>query len=209
MIIHQSAIQKNIEEIVHFTTNHGLLGILVEGAVLPNSVLKGSDKLAFIFQQNSEKRKERDPKWLDYVNLSISKVNSEFFSYSNYQHRYRDLFWAILSFTTELLDDPGVCFTTTNNIYPSCLRGQGLGCFNNMFAPSIEGYYQNMIVRKPTHLSSWTTCEQAEILYPNRLSLSYLQRIYVQDTMTKSAVMAQLAAVDKTFEVHVAPEKFK
>ncbi len=208
MSINRAAIEKGINEIIHFTTNAGLLGILTEEAILSNAELKESDTLAFIFWQNSEQRKERNQKWLNYVNLSVSKLNQEFFSYSEYRHSGEQLFWVILSFSTQLLDDAGIYFATTNNIYPSCIRGEGIDAFNGMFAPSIEGKFQKTFNRTSTHLSSWTTCEQAEILYPNSVPLRYLQKIYVRDVGSRRAVMAQLMALDKTFEVCIAPEKF-
>ncbi len=53
---------RGITEVIHFTTNHGMLGILVTNALLPNSKLKEEDTLAFIFKQNSETRKEKKSK---------------------------------------------------------------------------------------------------------------------------------------------------
>lgn len=70
---------KKITEILHFTTNSGLLGILATGAVLPNTELKSEDTLAFIFKQNSAERKEKNREWLKYVNLSVTKLNQAFF----------------------------------------------------------------------------------------------------------------------------------
>lgn len=208
MSINKEADRKGVKEILHFTTNHGLLGILAQDALLPNSMLKKEDSLAFIFKQNSEWRREKNQNWLGYVNLSVSKLNKEFFSYSEYQHRESDIFWVILSFTTELLDDSGVYFTTTNNIYPSCLRGLGLESFNLMFAAQIVGKFQKQLSRSFEHLPFWTTCEQAEVLYPGILSLKYLKKIYVRDKTTKHSVSAQLGALGKSYEVCISPEKF-
>lgn len=40
MSINKEAARKGVTEILHFTTNHGLLGILAQDALLPNSMLK-------------------------------------------------------------------------------------------------------------------------------------------------------------------------
>lgn len=200
---------RGVREILHFTTNLGLLGILRTGSVLPNSQLKEEDTLAFIFQQNSQKRKEWEKKWLDYVNLSVTKLNFEFFEYSRFVHKNKDIYWAILSFSPDILMDSGVYFTTTNNIYPSCTRGMGVDGFERMFADPIEGKYQKKIYREQSHLPSQTTCEQAEVLYPGRLSLCHLIKIYVLDSVDKASIMGQLAALDLVLDVDVCPNKFR
>jgi len=200
---------KGIKEILHFTTNQGLLGVLRTGAVLPNSQLKEEDTLAFIFQQNSLKRRERDLKWLGYVNLSVTKLNFEFFEHSQSVHQNLDIYWAILSFSPDMLGDSGIYFATTNNIYPSCRRGVGLEAFERMFGDPIEGKFQKKIYRGPSHLPSWTTCEQAEILYPGRLALKHLIKVYVANVEDKSSIMAQLAALGLILDIEVCPNKFR
>ncbi|NNN80889.1 DarT ssDNA thymidine ADP-ribosyltransferase family protein [Vibrio sp. 11-4(1)] len=201
---------RGITEVIHFTTNHGMLGILVTNALLPNSKLKEEDTLAFIFKQNSETRKEKNRKWLDYVNLSISKLNQSFYDYSEYRHRAQEMFWVILSFSPDILEHEGVYFATTNNIYPSCKRGIGAEALEFMFADPVEGFYQNLFYRNEEHKDSWTTCEQAEVLYPDSLALDYLNHIYVKDEISKHGVKAQMSALNyKELSVIVAPEKFK
>ncbi|EGQ8480538.1 DarT ssDNA thymidine ADP-ribosyltransferase family protein [Vibrio parahaemolyticus] len=207
--LEESIKAKGISEILHFTTNKGLLGVLRTGAVLPSSQLKDEDTLAFIFQQNSLKRREWDSKWLGFVNLSITKLNFEFFEHSRSVHKNTDIYWAILSFSPDILMHSGVYFTTTNNIYPSCLRGQGVESFERMFANPIEGKFQKSFYRTPFHLPSWTTCEQAEVLYPGRLSLDCLIKVYVSSFEDKSSIMAQLAVLGLTLDVEVSPDKFR
>lgn len=206
--VEQIVEERGIKEILHFTTNHGILGILATNALLPNSKLKEEDTLAFIFKQNSATRRERDRVWLDYVNLSVTKLNQSFYDYSENRHKDSDIFWAILSFSPKILSNEGVYFTTTNNIYPSCRRGVGTSGLEAMFNNPVEGYYQQMYPRTDEHQDSWTTCEQAEVLYPNSLSLEFLDCIYVKDDASKHGVMAQMAALNKKFSVIVAPEKF-
>ncbi|WP_025822354.1 DarT ssDNA thymidine ADP-ribosyltransferase family protein [Shewanella marina] len=209
MIIIDEVNQRDITEVLHFTTNSGFLGMLAQSQVLPNSKLHKEDTLAFIFKQNSESRKEKNPKWLDYINLSVSKLNYEFFGYSQYIHRGVDMFWVVLSFSTEILEHEGVFFTTTNNIYPSCNRSQGYKGFVDMFNNPIEGKFQVKYYRSDEHLPSWTTCEQAEVLYPDGLSFEYLKKIYVPDEASKSCVKAQMSLYNKSIETLVDPSVFK
>lgn len=78
-----------------------------------------------------------------------------------------------------------------------------------MFDTSIEGKFQKTVTRTPLHLDSWTTCEEAEILYPSKLSLKYLQCIYVKDIESKHLVNSQLVALGIKHDVIVCPEKFE
>lgn len=208
MAINKIIQERNINEIIHFTTNVGLVGIFSQNGILPNSELKDESTLAFIFQQNSETRKEKNKNWLKYCNLSITKPNHEFFSYSKYRWREQDMFWAILSISPDILTHDDVFFTTTNNIYPSCIRGKGVESLELMFSDSIEGKFQKTFTRTPTHQKSWTTCEQAEILYPNKLDIKYIQKIYVENDLEKFSVCAQLYSMNKKIEVIVKPEIF-
>lgn len=201
-------IERDIKEVIHFTTNTGFLGMIFKKNILPNSKLKAENTLAFIFQQNSEKRKEKNLVWLSYINLSISKLNSSFFDYSKYIHRNKDMYWVILSFSPEIMTHNGVYFTTTNNIYPSCTRGEGISAFNAMFNDPVEGLRQKMFPRTRLHKDSWTTCEQAEILYPNELSLSYLNKIYVHSESDKHSVCAQMRLFNFSVPVEVSPNTF-
>ncbi|MBH0058497.1 DUF4433 domain-containing protein [Pseudoalteromonas sp. SWXJZ94C] len=209
MFIEKAARERGINEVIHFTTNEGLVGILHSEKILPNARLQKEDTLEFIFKQNSEKRKERDLNWLNYINFSLTKVNSTFFSYSQYRRQSDEIFWVIIAFSTEVLDHLGVYFTTTNNIYPSNIRKEGMSGFENMFSDVIEGRFQQTIARDQSHLPSWTTCEQAEVLYPNECSIEHLSKIYVKNEEHKHSVKAILAGLDKCFDVEVALDKFQ
>lgn len=199
---------RGITEILHFTTNTGFLGMLSQGQVLPNSKLHKENTLEFIFQQNSQTRKEKNPKWLDYINLSVSRLNHEFFSYSQYIHRNKDMYWVVLSFSPEIMSHQGIYFATTNNIYPSCKRGQSVEDFEAMFKNPVEGLRQRDFYREDSHLPSWTTCVQAEVLYPDGLSLEHLNRIYVYDEKTKPCVNAQMMLYNHSIETVVDPSVF-
>lgn len=200
--------KRDITEVVHFTTNSGLLGMLVSNGILPNAQLKEEQTLSFIFEQNSESRKERDKNWLNYVNLSISKPNYEFLSYSKYRRQHQDIFWVLLSISPEILTHENVYFTTTNNIYPSCARGTGYEAFERMFAEKVTGRYQSDIIRKANSPINQTTCEQAEVLYPGVIPMSYVNKIYVCCDDDRFSVAGQLSFFEK-IDIIVDPSIFE
>ncbi len=200
---------RNIKEVLHFTTNRGLLGILATGGVKSRRRLPNEAHVEYLFMPNTEIRK--DLLWTDYVNLSISDTNSRFLSWSRRQARQDDrLFWCILSFSPEILVHSGVLFATTNNIYSGVKRGKKAEDLEALFAPRVhryEGYYSK---RSSLHRDCCPTCDQAEILYPGELSIFYLERIYVLDGDTQDEVHAMMGAVAcENYEVVIDKSKFK
>ena len=192
---------------MHFTWHGGLLGALHSGFVKSRKRLPNAEELEFIYEPNAVYRK--DVAWIDYVNLSISRINSEFFGHSCRWRRDKELWWCVLSFDPVILTHPGVLFATTNNIYPSTRRGSGDLALEDLFSNSVSGRYSAVIRRTgrmPTH---FTTCEQAEVLYPGELSLEFLQRIYVSTGEDCDEVRAQLAALRwRPVEVAIDRDQF-
>lgn len=199
--------ERGIEEIVHFSTNLGLTGCLHSNQVLPRSRLKREEQLEHILTLNAPFRAEDEDwfdntrNWIDYVNLSVSEITTNLFTASLRWHAGKDIYWIIMSFDTKLLDDPGVCFSTTNNIYPLTKRASGLAGFEAMFAPVIErrGTWKAYRGGRPAHV---TTCEQAEVLYPNAVPMSHLRRIYVRIGDESDRVHALPAQFDR-YDVQV------
>jgi hypothetical protein len=163
--------------------------------------------LQFVYQPNAHRR--RDLGWLDFVNLSISRINKEFFGVSCNWHRAEDLWWCIMSFEPAVMEHPGVYFATTNNMYTGVERGQGPVALENLFAPHVTRWRDNIAVRSELLTDNFTTCGQAEVLYPGELSVQHLRRIYVVRDEDADEVHAQLAVIGvEGVEVEVAPEKF-
>jgi hypothetical protein len=208
MTIERIIAARVIEEVVHFTTHRGLAGSLHSGSVKSRRRLPNAEDLQYIYEPNSIQRK--DANWLDYVNLSITRVNGEFFGHSCRWKRDRDLWWCILSFDPIVLTHPGVWFSTTNNIYPAAVRHTGASGLEELFAPQVTGRYSVVKARNHEMPDNWTTCEQAEVLYPSELGLNHLRRIYVATGEDSDEVRAQLAAFRiEGVEVVVSPEKFQ
>lgn len=203
---------RSIKEILHFSTNHGLVGIATIGAVISRNQLKADSKSP-LFALNPHNAKFRsDPDWLGYINFSISRINSSFFGYSKTWKRSMDDYWVILSFKPEILSHVDTVFCTTNNIYHgSCIRNSGLKGLENCFADNVISKHNNRIVRPHDFPCHWTTCQEAEVLYPKELSLDYLQCIYVEDEETSDQVLTTLQLLtDRTdFKVIINPDKFK
>lgn len=178
MTIEEIIEQRNIEDIVHFTTNSGLTGILASKGILSRARLTEDQYLEHIALYNCNDR-TRDKDWLDYVNLSITTVNMKFFGISrNKWHPGIDGWWCILSFSPEILSHSGVYFATTNNIYTSVKRKPGAEGLNSLFADKVERWSGNVASRSHDLPLNQPTCGQAEVLYPQKLSTKYLKHIY-------------------------------
>jgi hypothetical protein len=198
---------RGIREILHFTTNCGLLGMLATRAVKSRKRLPDDAQLEFLFLPNTDYRK--DPEWIDYVNLSISKVNNRFLNWSRQQPRQDRLFWSILSFSPEILLHRGVCFATTNNIYTGVKRGMNGRDLDALFQPTVHQWGPYYAKRSTSIPEACPTCEQAEVLYPGELSLAYLGKIYVTDHNCQDEVHAMIGALGcQEYAVHVDTSKF-
>lgn len=191
MSLEEEIRSSGVTEVVHFTTNSGLIGILASHAVKSRLRLPTEKHLEYVYEPNSAFRK--DTPWLGYVNLSISRINKQFYDIcSGKWHADEDRWWAVLSFDSQLMLDPGVLFVTTNNMYTGAVRGSGMVGFRQMFARRIVRWNGNEVVRG--HLAhKLPTCPQAEVLYPDELSTSYLRTIYVSTPEHADVVAGQLA----------------
>jgi ssDNA thymidine ADP-ribosyltransferase, DarT len=199
--------RRNIIEVVHFTPHTGLLGTLHAGAVKSRHRLPKEVDLEHIYKPNAELR--RDSQWLDYVNLSISRINATFFWTSCRWHRTEDLWWCILAFDPIILTHPGVVFTTTNNMYTGVCRAPGPAGLEKLFSPYTTQWYGKIVTRLSNLPDCFPTCIQAEALYPGELSIQYLRRVYVVREDDLDEVYAQLHMIGITgVDVIVAPSKF-
>jgi ssDNA thymidine ADP-ribosyltransferase, DarT len=136
-----------------------------------------------------------DTSWLDWVNLSITDINSALYTIAAGKWNPGERWWGVLSFSPEILDHEAVWFATTNNMYPAAKRGQGLDGFEALFAEEVAGRYSKPQRRGRDFPSARPTDPQAEVLYPGQLSTEYLQRIYVSDLLSRRAIRAQCEAV--------------
>ncbi len=204
--IRRAADRRGITQVVHFTTLRGAVGILASGCVKSRSRLDEDKHLEFVFNPNVRLRK--DPEWLDYVNLSVERINDWMFATSTSWHATEGNPWVVFSFNPRILAHPGVVFTTTNNIYPRCTRAPGLGGFNNMFAETVFGKYSKQHDREGKS-ASWTTDRQAEVLYPGELSCDHLQRIDVQIEESLDDIHGIISSFSLDVQVQHAPEVFQ
>lgn len=207
MTVSAVARRRGITEILHYTTSRGVLGILASGAVKSRARLPEEKYLEHIWVAACAVRYDND--WLDYVNLSVSDINSALFTIASGKWHAGEYWWGVLSFDPEVLDHDGVHFATTNNRYPSAKRGTGVKGFEALFAERVAGRYGSIRTRSPDQPSSRPTDPQAEVLYPAELPTDYLQRIYVADVISRATVLAQCEAVGhREFDVEVRPDVF-
>lgn len=167
---------RGITEVLHYTSQRGAMGTVMKKALLSRERVENDPDIAFVFEGVWERK---DPEWVDYISLSLSRINVDLYRRS--RKRFPDYWWAILSFDVEILDHDGVWFTTTNNTYPVCERARGEAGLAAMFAPVVPWGRQGTVkTRHPGMSEAWTTCETAEVLYPQRIPLEHLRRIDVQ-----------------------------
>jgi len=200
---------RGINEVVHFTTNHGCLGTLYTGTLLSRARLQEDEMVRYLFGANAELR--RDLSYLDHISLSLEHINAEFYGISaNKWHRNEPIFWCILAFDPIVLTHDDVVFVTTNNIYSSVVRGTGEAGLARLFGDKIHRWHGvPAAIRVPATRSCYPTCFQAEALYPGSLSTEHLQRIYVRSATDQSEIIGFLKATfHREIDVLVAPEKF-
>ena len=114
----------------------------------------------------------------------------------------------VLSFHPRILGHGGVVFTTTNNIYPKCSRGQGLAGFKAMFANQVVGRFGDVHGRSGKQ-QLWPTDRQADVLYPKQLSCEHVLCIYVQCADSAERIHGILGGLQMSVEVRHAPEVFE
>lgn len=210
MTIDQFVQDRGITEVLHFTTNSGLTGMIAQQSISSRNLLKEETYLEHIYKQSCPDR-SRDTAHHGYVNLSISRINSRLFGIAEGNwHRGIDGWWCILSISTEILSHKEVIFTTTNNIYPSIVREEGVAGIQRMFAPTVLGRYAEKLNRVPDMPPHYTTCPQAEVLYPGLVPFSYVRRIYFRDHDHADAANAIFSACSlQAVPCIVDPNRFR
>jgi hypothetical protein len=199
--------RRGITEVLHFTTNLGLIGVLATRALKARALLDIDDYLEFIFKANAARI--RDRQYLRYVNLSISRLSPAFFKWSRRQHTTEDLYWCILSLTPEILGHDGVLYATTNNIWTGCDRARGGEGLEALFAKKVHRYSTLWAERQDGYPHNWPTCDYAEVLYPEQVRTDFLQRIYFETDDQMHHGAAQMRALNHPeIELVVAPELF-
>lgn len=204
-----SAAERGITQVLHFTTSRGLVGILAKRAVLARSHLTEDLYLEHIYRPNASNRYEA-PKYQRYVNMSITRVNERFFSISRNWHKSDPyLHWAVLSFAPDIIGHEGVLFATSNMMHDGVVPQPDTVGFNALFAnPAHDGYGRNR-PRHPGLSDSESTNNQAELLYPDCLSTTYLRRVYVDTEDDAANVEGIVGVLDHDgLEVVVEPGMF-
>lgn len=170
---------REISEILHFTTDSGLLGSAATGALLSRDELRETSRLDYIRILNCPDR-SRDASWTGHVSLSITKINRYLLDKSKTWHQEEAVWWCVLAFDVHVLGHPGVWFADSNNAYPLTKRATGVNGLVNLFADTVTwGYHSTQKSRTAHTPSNMPTHEQAEVLYPNRVPLQWLRRIYL------------------------------
>lgn len=216
MTIAEELQRRGITEVLHFTTNRGIVGTLAAGELLSRYRLPHEKYLEHVLHVNSATRPEaaklfdKSQNWLDYVNLSISEINRHYFDCSQRWHQDADIWWGILAFDPVLMTHDGVVFTTTNNSYePHCVRREGLAGLHLLFKPRIQRKHDWFALRSGRE-DRLPTCEQAEVLYPKSVATKlFLRRIYVKEGDHHDQARGWLREFGMPeVQVSIKPEKF-
>ncbi len=207
---------RGIQEVLHFTTNRGIVGTLAKGSLLSRHRLPSEDYLQHIFHVNAADRPEareffdKSKNWLDFVNLSITEINRRYFLVSQRWHIDADIWWGILAFDAKIVTHEGVVFTTTNNSYDLCVRKDGLLGLRDLFESCIRRKSPSWKVSRLQRSLALPTCEQAEVLYPGEVSTQYLRRIYVLDENCHDIAKGWLREFGlRDVDVLISPQKFE
>ncbi|MFJ6661662.1 DarT ssDNA thymidine ADP-ribosyltransferase family protein [Streptomyces sp. NPDC091377] len=200
--------ERKITEVVHFTTNRGLLGILVQRLCKARALLAKDEYLESIYHENTKWRRE-DPKYWSYVNLSISEPNHRFLRISSEDWwANEDLFWAVLSFDPVIMTHPGVLFAPGNMGYEGITPVEGLPGAEALFADRVPKGFKKTMPRwdRASHLP---TNPQAEVLYPQAVSTRHLQRIFVltDEDAAKAEAIVSVSGHDEV-DIIVDPVTF-
>jgi hypothetical protein len=214
MTLDQAIAAREIVEVLHFTTNRGIVGTLASRALLSRHRLPQEKYLEHVLHVNAAIRLEaaaffdKSQNWLDYVNLSISEINRRYFLVSNRWHQDKNVWWGILAFDPQIMTHEGVVFATTNNSYDLCIRKGGIDGFEGLFAQTIQRKV-GWSVSRGRRTARLPTCEQAEVLYPAGVPTNFLRRIYVQKEEHHDQATGWLREFGVAdVEVVLSPEKF-
>jgi hypothetical protein len=206
MTVEEVLTRRGVDELLHFTTNVGATGILGDGEVLPRSRLPNEKHLANVYPPNSRIR--YDVAHLDYVNLSITRINQRFFASSTNWHRDEDVWWCVLSFDPVIAAHEGVQFSSTNNRYTGCRHFTGGDGLEALFGPRIHQYASKWATRAAGIPANWPTDRQAEVLYPGALSTDFLRRIYVASNAHHDVIATNADIYGRDVTVEVRPGVF-
>lgn len=217
MSIKQKIKNLGISGVLHFTRGDNLVGILQRGGVLSRTKLTAerapSHHLEYVGDSAWPDR-SRDKDWWGYVNLSIEAVNETLLKKARTNHPEQG--WFILSFKPDILEHENIYFTSTNNAYaPHVLRDIGLTGLNLSYSLSYKDLNGNIHQRHNMLPKQYPSSQQAEVLYPDFLSLTHLDAIYVEDKagfLHANVALSSQQYIGVTAGVNlipiVAPQKF-
>lgn len=208
MKMEDAVTQREITEVLHFTTYHGITGILAKKSLLSRKRVGKEEYLEHVYSPTCAYRPDED--WLDYVNLSISRINKTFYNIASTRwHREKELWWCIASFRSEILSHEGVYFVTTNNMYEGARRNTGVKGLESLFADRIHCRDDWYVKRQASMGDCDPTDRQAEVLYPGMLSTDTLQTIYIATGEHADEIAGRLEVMKHpNVRVVIEPGKF-
>ncbi len=217
MSIARKIAELGISEILHFTRGDNLVGILQRGGILSRALLESESAEFQLLEYVGDPAwpdRSRDAAWWGFINLSIETVNQTLLNKARNNHPTQK--WFVLSFLPDILTHEDVHFTTTNNAYePHVLRDRGVKGLDLPYSVTYKDLKGNTHKRHRELPKSFPSSHQAEVLYPNLLTLNYLRAIYVENQdgfLHASSALNTQKFLNVKSEVSltpiIAPEKF-
>ena len=201
-----TAAERGITSIVHFTRISGFVGMLDSSSVKARSLLEEDERLRYVYRENAPDR-DRDRPWHDYVNMSVSSINVLMFRYSKQWHPREH--WVVLEFDPTILGHRGVVFCTTNNAYGVAHRAAGPAGFEQLFAKEVPWGRRGSVSTRENRQRHQTTDPQAEVLYPLEVALKYLHTVTVASDYAHDAVEGALSHFSHRPMIDPNPEAFR
>jgi len=167
--------------------------MIANWSVLSRKQLSEEKYLEHVYNPNAYCRKDQE--WLDYINLSVQRINATFFEIcANRWHSDKE--WCVLAFDPHIMTHEGIYFATTNNIYSDVIRLTGNVGFAKIYSRTVRSAGK-IVVRDNNKPASEPTCLQAEVLYPRNLSLDWLTKIYLSTEEHGDSLVAQLSVFNR------------
>lgn len=203
---------REITELIHFTSTRGLEGIFKARHILSRFELENSnfvDDNEILFNSNDTFRMEGK----NYINLSVSKPNKSLFN--RFKHRKESdptIGWCILKINPHvLLDDNLKCFFSITNAANSAAKNDygiksDVESFKKMFNDEVvvKNSYGSKTYSRFGLNKNQTTDNQAEILVEGKIPFKYINAICFETEHEKirtSNIWSYLNLDNSKFEV--------
>jgi hypothetical protein len=146
----------------------------------------------------------------DHICCSVEYPNAWYLDRARSKERiFKD--WIVLLLTPSLMLRHGTLFSPRNAAagYGAYLQ-PGVEGFLEMYAPEITGAYAKKFIRRPTHIASVPTDQQAEVLVPGAVASGDILGVVVRDEeqARNEVLRLKLMGSAAKFRILISPSLF-